>query len=245
MPPDWTPNLDASDLEHHHHPTHTPIGSSQELKGFAICPPWTSHVDYHCYDLEGHVFVTPQKGHSSQTRKVGPYWLEMELWHWKYPDKSVTGMIQPMPTNGAMSSPSHTLQNDPCFEWKWPSFGRFKATNRGQTSSRKIYMKKWVPQKGRYFLGWVRDVRRFRQTAQRADEIVAWKYLPFWGTLNRRSILRLLVLQQFLSSAEMPWSPISLCRRTAVSFFHSPFGKHTCACYITKPYSFHHRPVRS
>lgn len=26
--------------------------------------------------------------------------------------------------------------NDPCFEWKWPSFGGFKPENRGQTVSR-------------------------------------------------------------------------------------------------------------
>ena len=30
--------------------------------------------------------------------------------------------------------------NDPCFEWKGPSFGGFKPQNRGQTGSRYIYI---------------------------------------------------------------------------------------------------------
>ena len=149
MPPDWTPNLDASDLEHHH-PTHTPIGSSQELKAWKpeiqqglLYAPLNITCGLPLLWSPGSCFCYPKKGTFIANPQGGPYSLQMELWHWKYPDKSVTGMIQPMPTNGAMSSPSHTLQNDPCFEWKWPSFGRFKAKNRGQTGSsgcRKIYI---------------------------------------------------------------------------------------------------------
>ena len=53
MPPDWTPNLDASDLEHHH-PTHTPIGSSQELKA------WKPEIQQGLLyaPLEHHMWIT-------------------------------------------------------------------------------------------------------------------------------------------------------------------------------------------
>ncbi len=34
--------------------------------------------------------------------------------------------------------------NDPCFEWKGPSFGGFKPQNRGQTGSRLVLQSKML-----------------------------------------------------------------------------------------------------